>query len=562
MVKRKNPNFLNSAFISPGGRGKMKNIGKVLGAESLSSIKKGASSSENFGKADEFARTVKKVFGGGIGIANNNHVVSLVEGTCNSLIGAARTENPLLTRSNTTSIGKNEARISYTHASVGIPTSSRIKKLTNSPYIEYEEKTISSSKKDYQDHGKRKNLKIKGGFDRKSFVFLMEDTYLTVNDLCEFYLNNDKMQKDLERSRNGTRDIYGAFCKSVRHLHIMNKMELHNVAINLHLCKMTDIHDDVRHLILESTNNKYSNTIKELKKELFKTVIDDVKANLRGKGKMESENDSLDFNPEKLKNYLMRNSVRGGSIPEDDQYTDPIVDNKKNRIQIQFETSLKAKLTDSIHFQDRAKIVKTFRKVLTPSSAWDFTLETHFGKGIHLNYLNDIKELNKEYPVDYFIILEIIGDSRGVILRKKDKDAFLGYSPINLQFEFDNKISYMNDGRDEEEKPTHYRRKRREDNFEEGGIFAEIFCPDRESVFNVSYDNIQLREDINAKNKEYKLEYNANILGSNENSLLQSVKTNFENNGLDSENVTEDDLNMDLRTVDNDVEDDDQLDLD
>jgi hypothetical protein len=566
MTKRKNTNFLNSAFISPGGRGKMKNIGKVLGAESLNSIKKGNSDSDNFAKADEFARTVKKVIGGGIGLGSNNHVVSLVEGTCNSLIGAARTENPLLTKSSAMSIGKNDATISYTYASTGVPTSSRVKRLTNNPYIDYEKKTVSSSKKDYQAHGKRKNLKIRGGFDRKSYVFLMEDTYLTIDDLCKFYLTDEKLKAELNRNKNGTRDVYGAFCKSVRHLHLMNKMELHNIAINLHLCQMTDIHDDVRHLILETTNNKYTNTIKKLKEELFKSVIDGAKGNLRGnaKGKDKAEGDSLDFNNDQLKNYLMRSNTRGGSIPEDEQYTDPVVDDKKNRIQIQFETNLKTKLTDSIHFQDRAKIVKTYRKVLTPSSSWDFTLETHFGKGIHLNYLNDIKELNKEYPVDYFIVLEIVGDGRAVLLRKKDKDPFLGYSPINLQFEFDTKICYMNDGKGEEEKPTYYRRKKGEDNFEEDGVFADIFCPDRDSPFNVSYDNIQLREDVNAKNKEYKLEYNANVLGSNEDSILQSVKNNFENNGLNPENVTEDDLSMNLKSVDNenDNDDEDPLNLD
>jgi len=343
----------------------------------------------------------------------------------------------------------------------------------------------------------------------------------------------------------------------------MNKMELHNVAINLHLCKMTDIHDDVRHLILETTNNKYSGTIDKLKKELFKTIVgatEDLKGSVRGKGKLKE--DSLEFNEGKLKDYLMRNSVRGGSIPEDDQYTDPIVDDKKNRIQIQFETSLKTKLTDSVHFRDRAKIVKTFRKVLTPSSSWDFTLETHFGKGIHLNYLNDIKQLNKDFPIDYFIVLEIVGDNRGVILRKKDKDTFLGYSPTNVQFEFDIKICYMNDSRHEEEKPCYYRRAKGDDDFKEGGVFAEIFCPDSEDVFNVSYDNIQLREDINAKNKEFKLEYNANILGSNENSVLQSIKNDFENNGLNSDNVTEDHRSMNLKSVDNENEDDDLVDLD
>jgi hypothetical protein len=558
MVKRKNQNFLNSAFISSGGRGKIGNLSKVFGADNLSSIKSSNSPSENFSKVGEFGKTMKQVITDGIKIGDGSHTASFVEGTCNALIGAVRTENPLLTRSNTTAIGKNEATISYTHASVGIPTTSRVKKLKNGPYMDYEKKTLASSKKDYQGHSKRKNLKLTSGFDRKSYVFLMEDTFLTVDDLCKFYIYDDKIKGQLDRSKNGTRDLYGALCKSVRHVHLRNKMELHNVAINLHLCKMTDIHDDVRHLILETTNNKYKNTVDKIKKEMFETIIDGVKKNLRGKSK---DAESI-LEMEVLKKYLMRNNSRGGSIPEDEQYTDPIVDNEENRINIQFETSLRTKLTDSIHFQDRAKIVKTFRKVLTPSSSWDFTLETHFGKGIHLNYLNDIKELNKNYPVENFIILEIVGDSRGVILRKKDKDQFSGYSPTNIHFEFDTKICYINDGKDEEEKPALYRVKKGEEDFEEGGIFAETFCPDRQDVFNVDYNNIQLREDINAKNKEYKLEYNANILGSNENSMLQSIKSKFENNGLDSSNVTEDDFSMNLNSVDNDSEDEDNLDLD
>jgi hypothetical protein len=83
---------------------------------------------------------------GGIKIGDNSHTVSLVEGTCNALIGAIRTENPLLTRSNTVAVGKNDATISYTHASVGIATTARVKKLKNGPYMDYEMKTLASSK--------------------------------------------------------------------------------------------------------------------------------------------------------------------------------------------------------------------------------------------------------------------------------------------------------------------------------------------------------------------------------------------------------------------------------
>lgn len=43
-------------------------------------------------------------------------------------------------------------------------------------------KSLHASSKDYQDYNKCKLLDVKGGFNKKKFVFSVEEAHLTVNN--------------------------------------------------------------------------------------------------------------------------------------------------------------------------------------------------------------------------------------------------------------------------------------------------------------------------------------------------------------------------------------------
>ena len=74
----------------------------------------------------------------------------------------------------------------------------RLLKALNTPWIEYDEKILASSLKDYQSDNKMKNLSIRSGFQRKATAFLMEDTYLTVEQLNKF-LMKEKVKKFVDK---------------------------------------------------------------------------------------------------------------------------------------------------------------------------------------------------------------------------------------------------------------------------------------------------------------------------------------------------------------------------
>lgn len=228
-----------------------------------------------------------------------------------------------------------------------------------------------------------------------------------------------------------------------------------------------------------------------------------------------------------------------GKIPEDEQYTDPDIENLKNRFSASFSTSLKTKLTDSILFKDRAKIVHTWHHVMNPGSMWDFKITHHYGRGIHMNYLYDIENINPENCVGYFLVVEQVGDSRATIIRKSDKDKFDGYWPSSLRYSFEHAITYLgveDDDADFESdaKPSVYKVKRREDDFAENSEFSKIFTPDREATFNIDYDKIQLLEhqsNEEISEKKFLLEYNNAVIPSF--AELENLKEKYGNIGLE-----------------------------
>lgn len=294
-------------------------------------------------------------------------------------------------------------------------------------------------------------------------------------------------------------------------------MKYYDAVVKLHLVKIKDLHNDVRQLIKDTTNNKLSNSfINENVKTDSNTTSDE--SNLRSRATKFAKDKAKEIAEEVSTGYINRSNIPkegkeilnrmlknysefrsnisslNGKIPEDKQYTDPNIMNLRDRFSCSYLTSINTNLTDSINFKDRATIVSTWNRRIKPGSIWQFNLTQHFGKGIHLNYLYDIENLNKDHPVGYIFILEYFGDKRFKITRSETQDAFTGYSPVKLRCQFYHRINYLAKETDDSinDIPIVYKHKRQKRDFVEGSTFDNYFSPRREYYMHVPIDEIDL----------------------------------------------------------------------
>ncbi len=517
--------------------------------------------------------------------------IKIIDGAIKSFFNASNEQATLSGMTLVSNLGVNNSTITRTNFHIGRLTTKRVKRQGNTPLVEFFSKVLASSHKDYIQHGKRKNLTLTSGFEQKGYSFLMEDTFLSTRDLLELFSKDQKIKKNLLRNKNSLRDVYGCLYNTRLNLKISSGIDYYSVKVRIHLVRITDIHDDPRELISEITNNinnKFVDVDSEIETnstETNKTKTNNTKSekkstvrNLLRKGseafselsektKEEIVDDLInrsnidktlkDTFKRSLKGLIRSNgSLRGkksdlGRLNEDEQYTDPNVNDLRNQFSVNFNTSIRTQLNDSIQFRDRAKILHTWSRVLSPGSIWDFNITQHFGKGIHLNYLYDIENLNDEHPATYVFVIEHFGDARAKVIRKKDNDTFCGYGPSRLRIEFEHRINYLGTQNDEmldheDPIPCVYKTKRREEDFEPGSEFAELFTPDREPSFNLNFEDIQMIEDNkkSSQKKDFILQYDTTIMPSE--NLLEGLKQTYQNRGLDGNDVTEDDLDKNI----------------
>jgi len=248
----------------------------------------------------------------------------------------------LLSQDTVKTLGNN--RFFYqTHAHAGIPSNERIQKLSSYVPNQVWKKTLKDSMADYQDHPSRVQLNLETGFNEKTFTFLLEDHFLTVSDLYEFY---NVASPRLTRKFNDKRlikDVYGAAIRTKNKIKIQNRMQYYTGHVKIHMIKLLDLDMNVRDFIQGFTNN----------------VLEDRRQN--------------------------------GKIPKDLQYSYPSLQEYQKRFAVSFKTNLNVNLRDASKFEERAKIVRTWTMSLPPGSFWEFHLYHHLGKGIHLNKINDLQ---------------------------------------------------------------------------------------------------------------------------------------------------------------------------
>ena len=425
------------------------------------------------------------------------------------------------------------------------------------------------------DKDERKQLSMKAGFGQKSINFMGENLNLTAEN-CEIIAASGSNKSQLQNAvsnEHGITDSYACIYGTERTMMLTNRMVGYNAVIVIHLVQITDISSDIKSLVRDITHNRAnrnvennlkecSESLKDVSEELMNalTKATEVK-NKDTKGTKETKNKINEIidseigqkfkeileKTTKAKEELVIKDTRknSGRIPEKEQLDTPNLDEENNKINTHFLTNLNTKLTDSTIFNKKARIVKTIRKTLSPSSTYKLTVKHRIAYGIHLNSLVEVLEINPKHPLDYVIVIEIIGDKRGKIEtvdNVEDEGFHQGRSPAHVQFEFSNKIKYIAEEKlDGSSETVIYKKKKRDLDYDKetavDKVLREEFHPDRAQKFNVNFEEIIKSGDRKTEGKQYKLIYDENTI--NTPSTLKTVQEMFEKSGVDTKFVDE-----------------------
>jgi hypothetical protein len=204
-----------------------------------------------------------------------------------------------------------------------------------------------------------------------------------------------------------------------------------------------------------------------------------------------------------------------------------------------FLTSVNCQLTDSADFNNKAFVVESWKRTLTPGSIWNFSLKHHLKKGIHINKLIDFVENNNpKHPVGYIFIFECLGDFKGKIVKDETQDFYQGFSPAKIHLEFEQQICYLTEiDKLGEENPIFYSKKRKDRDFETGSELEKTFTPKRKKRLHISYNNISTSTEKKNRSAQYTLEDGA----FSDNSMVGNIVDIFTKAGLETTGLVEDD---------------------
>jgi hypothetical protein len=95
----------------------------------------------------------------------------MIENGVNSLNTKDNKKVPLFRSTNKTPMGKSSATYQRTQVHIDCETTDRLTRIKYNPNIDYDEKLITSSNRDYLGHQKRENLTVSSGFNQKDLPF-------------------------------------------------------------------------------------------------------------------------------------------------------------------------------------------------------------------------------------------------------------------------------------------------------------------------------------------------------------------------------------------------------
>ena len=316
----------------------------------------------------------------------------------------------------------------------------------------------------------------------------------------------------------------------------------------------------------EQKQKRLEKLIKESSKKL-KTIIEEKETKSKKKkkdNKYEDKTfleDKLERLKKELKNHLAKKvknmedddenaKSAKGRIPLNDQLKEINIfsdkqDTRRKYISIDVETSLRTRLTDSLGFRKSAKIVRSWQKILTPGSSWDFAIKHYLGNGIHINYLYDNALQNGDHPVGYTFCIEYLGDRNASLKEIETGNCFQGISPTEFMFSFEKELKYVTSDHDENDLST-YKTNDKDVNFEENSELEKIFHSSRDLPFAADLEYINLKNQSKAEVR-YDLEYDNLTPSIDSSTILEELRTLFEDEGLEHSNLDLDDLNLNMK---------------
>jgi len=443
-------------------------------------------------------------------------IASLIEHTTNSLLHDGE-ENLAISHHNEQK-KNSDITIYRTTAYMGKSHNSKINAYLRGPIYEPLEKCLVDSQQDWLSSIDRKHLRATSGINQRGIVFLEQDTFLTINDALELSNINDhsekikkqfdkieKKFKDAKKTLNkenvdtvekflknlkarekekGIIHFYSALLEMRTEIRIMNKMPVYDCNIAVHLIKLRNFEGSVL-------------TVKD--------VFNDI-----------CYSSEQDLNKSHL--YLDR-------IEPIDIFEKIDVKEEELKFKRQLNTALKINPTNIESFKQNCIVAKTWRRRLKTGDHWYIKINEKFKNGIYLNRLEELKAKNiaKDTPINYFLMIEFYGDNRASVLRKKDDISISSiYSPCLLNFEYKMSVKHLGDAAKNPDEFLIYKNVRNIREFEDDTIGME-FYPKRETKFNVNFENIKIGNEKGKKDAEFKLELNSSILESQQLSQMDKL---------------------------------------
>jgi len=505
--------FLNSKsgksknrFLSTLGQHTTQSLGKDLG---LDNVIKSKSIDEVMQSSQKLLKNQTLLKSAGLKIAEGI-VLTTINNAVNTLLNPKSNETVMAYRDQESAV-MSKGKMFKTTVEIGIPCSQRLLRQLGNKNVDIDKKILRSSTRDYIDHSKRKDLKLQTGFKRKIYAFLLEDSYVSTDDLDFLYMTsqsykNFKNKAQLLFKKGNYRNIIGCIKNMSNKIRITNFTKEYSSHIRIHLVRIKKRGWSCRGLL----NNTF------LTKE-------DILA----------------------KNYPDWKIASNKTFKA--------VDATNNKITGTVEVDRCVTLNESSFFKDHCEIVKSWYHELSEGSTWDFNINQKMGDGMDLTELIRIQReiemcnipLNesKDSSISYNIILEMVGDPRCKVIRLEDGDVFTGTSPSQIGLEFTTQLEYLVEYKShEEESKTAYtminRKHQVEFNEEDQmeNLLSSYFAPDREDDFNLDIQDIRLFGESKSK-KKYKLIYETPYMEEQE-SLVNEMKSLFEAHNINPKDVT------------------------
>ena len=278
-----------------------------------------------------------------------------------------------------------------TNFTTGTPSSESLKELAKLKGTT--NKIIFDSLKNLKAN--RKNLRLSFGFNQKTFSFLGDKFYPTVND----YLKQFGMDKGFKYPLNEDQVAYGCVMKESVKLKILNSDKYLESIFKIHLIDIED-----KDLSLSS--------ISEI------TFSSDIGIKSNEKGKVPNR-------------YQLSNLSTKGS----------------NNLSRNVLCLKNTKLSLSSAFEQNCSVVKTFSKKLPAGSIWEFNLEAFCGSGVRLDQVYYDSQRDGNQPSQYAIAIEAVGvECEGInVLTDGGEDRYIGTSPGWFNLEVKKTLELVNE---------------------------------------------------------------------------------------------------------------------